>query len=173
MRIADLEVMTVWASVSEADVNKLFLGMGVYFTTIGDTATRYYATVQNILPSYTRENDVILYHVTFDVKNPDRMFFPAMNAQVFFVVAQAKGVLTLPVQVLPEGRRDSVNAPLIVITPNRREEQREVTFGMRTRTTVEVVAGLEEGDTIKTPPRQPRQTKPNPGSMNRPPMGPF
>ncbi|MDL2210870.1 efflux RND transporter periplasmic adaptor subunit [Desulfovibrio sp. OttesenSCG-928-O18] len=155
MRIAVLDTMTVWASVSEADVGKLSPGMDVYFTTIGDTATRYYAKVEKILPSYTEENDVILYDVTFDVPNPDQVFLPAMNTQVFFVRNQAKNVLSLPVQILPAAHRDAKAATLTVLAPDKnagtgkREEQREVTLGVRTRTAVEITAGLAEGETVR------------------------
>lgn len=148
LRIAELEVMTVRASVSEADVNKLRSGMDVYFTTVGDSATRYYAKVQKILPSYTEENDVILYDVTFDVENPDGVFLPAMNTQVFFVRSQAHDVLSLPVQVLPAGNRDARKVTVAVQTKDKREERREITLGVRTRTAVEVVEGLNEGDTV-------------------------
>ena len=153
MRIAVLETMTVWASVSEADVAKLTPDMDVYFTTIGDTATRYYAKVQKILPSYTEENDVILYDVTFDVANPEKVFLPAMNTQVFFVRSQAKGVLSLPIQVLPAGNREAKSAKLTVMADagkgKTREEVRDVIFGVRTRTAVEITEGLKEGDTVK------------------------
>ena len=149
MRIAELEVMTAWAQVSEADINKLFPGMPVYFTTIGDTDTRYYSTVQKIHPSYTEENDVILYDVVFDVDNPDNVFLPAMNIQVFFVRAQAAGVLALPVEVLPSANRSAGQVTLTVVRPDGKEEQRDVTLGVRTRTSVEVRSGLAEGEQVK------------------------
>lgn len=169
MRVAVLETMTVWASVSEADVAKLTPGMDVYFTTIGDTGTRYYAKVQKILPSYTEENDVILYDVTFDVANPEKVFLPAMNTQVFFVRSQAKDVLSLPIQVLPAGNREAKGAKVTVITNagtgKAREDIRDITFGVRTRTAVEVTEGLKEGDTVKV-----TQRSAKPSAMK--PMGP-
>jgi macrolide-specific efflux system membrane fusion protein len=154
MRIAVLDTMTVWASVSEADVGKISAGMDVYFTTVGDTETRYYAEVRKILPSYTEENDVILYDVTFDVANPERAFLPAMSAQVFFVRSQARDVLSLPIQALPAEKRDAKKIALTVLRPeakggNKREETREVTLGVRTRTAVEITGGLKEGDIVK------------------------
>ena len=160
MRIAELEIMTVWAAVSEADVNKIHPDMDVYFTTVGDSATRYYTKVQKILPSYTKENDVILYNVIFDVKNPEGTFLPAMNTQVFFVRSQAKGVLSLPVQILPVGRREAHRTVVTLVGEKGREgERREVTLGVRTRTAVEVVSGLAEGDVVRgaAAPRAPRQ----------------
>ena len=156
MRIAVLDTMTVWASVSEADVGKIKTGMDVYFTTVGDTDTRYYAKVQKILPSYTKENDVILYDVTFDVANPESVFFPAMNTQVFFVRSQAKNVLTLPILVLSPELRNTTKAKLNLVRDDerknvKREEVRDVTFGVRTRTSIEVTSGLAEGDTVRVP----------------------
>ncbi len=170
MRIAVLDTMTVWASVSEADVSKIKLGMDVYFTTIGDTDTRYYAKVQRILPSYTEENDVILYDVTFDVANPEKVFLPAMNTQVFFVRNQARDVLALPIQILSTENRDAKKAILTVVVPegkNKREESREVSLGMRTRTAVEITDGLEKGDTVKVAVQENKKA-----TATRPPMGP-
>ncbi|MDR2891706.1 MAG: efflux RND transporter periplasmic adaptor subunit [Deltaproteobacteria bacterium] len=148
MRVADLEVMTVWASVSEADINKLDPGMDVYFTTIGDTATRYYAKLDKVHPSYVEENDVILYDVVFNVENPNHVFLPAMNTQVFFVLAQAEDTLGLPLDALPDNLRSAGEAVLGVLNPDGREEQRAVTFGVRTRTAVQVLDGLEEGEIV-------------------------
>ena len=104
MRIAMLDIMTVRASVSEADINKISPGMDVYFTTVGDSSTRYYGKVEKALPSYTELNDVIMYDVIFNVENPDRIFLPAMNAQVFFIKSQLRDVLYLPIEAIPPKR---------------------------------------------------------------------
>lgn len=169
MRIAELEVMTVWASVSEADINKLRPGMDVYFTTIGDSATRYYAKVDKIHPSYTEENDVILYDVVFNVDNPDRVFLPAMNTQVFFVRAQAENVLAIPVSALQQSQKNASETTLTVIQPDGKSERRSVKLGVRTRTAVEVVSGLEEGETISL---MPQTGKERAGGGMRPGAGP-
>ncbi|MDL2272040.1 efflux RND transporter periplasmic adaptor subunit [Desulfovibrio sp. OttesenSCG-928-I05] len=160
MRIAELEVMTVWASVSEADINKLTPGMPVYFTTIGDTETRYYSTLQKIHPSYTEENDVILYDVVFDVENPNGVFLPAMNIQVFFVRAQAENVLALPIEAVPSNNRSAGHLTLNVLLPGGKEETRNVTLGVRTRTAVEIKNGLNEGDIVKSAATGPRNAMP-------------
>jgi macrolide-specific efflux system membrane fusion protein len=41
LRVADLDTMTVWAQVSEADVPRLAVGMPAYFTTLGEPARRW------------------------------------------------------------------------------------------------------------------------------------
>ena len=100
MRIADLDTMTVWTQVSEADVAKIKLGMPVYFTTLGEPDKRRYSKLRQILPTPEVVNNVVLYDALFDVPNPDHTLQPQMSAQVFFVLAEAKGVPLVPVKAL-------------------------------------------------------------------------
>jgi len=92
--------MTVWTQVSEADVAKLKLGMPVYFTTLGEPDKRRYGTLRQILPTPDVVNNVVLYNALFDVRNEERTLQPQMSAQVFFVLAEAKGVPLVPVKAL-------------------------------------------------------------------------
>ncbi len=100
LRIADLNTMTVWTQVSEADVAKLKIGMPVYFTTLGDPDKRRYGTLRQILPTPEVVNNVVLYDALFDISNPDHTLQPQMSAQVFFILADAKGVPLVPVKAL-------------------------------------------------------------------------
>ncbi len=103
LRIADLSVMTVWTQVSEADVPKLKVGMPAYFTTLGDPSKRWTGTLQQIQPTPTTTNNVVLYTATFDVANPDQQLMTQMTAQVFFVTASAHNVVIVPVSALHQG----------------------------------------------------------------------
>ncbi|MDB5901967.1 MAG: hypothetical protein JWM26_845 [Betaproteobacteria bacterium] len=105
LRIADLATMTVQSQVSEADVSKLKVGMDVYFTTMGNQAKRWYGTLRQIEPTPVTVNNVVLYNALFDVENPDRALMTQMTAQVFFVTAQAKAAVQVPITALrPVGR---------------------------------------------------------------------
>lgn len=103
LRIADLSLMTVWTQVSEADVPKLRVGMPVYFTTLGNPGKRWTGTLQQIQPTPTITNNVVLYTATFDVANPDQQLMTQMTAQVFFVTASAHNVVIVPVSALHQG----------------------------------------------------------------------
>src|SRR5699024_43704 len=100
MRIADLSVMTVWTEVSEADVSRLQLGMPVYFSPLGNTTQRWHGTLRQILPTPEEVNNVILYTALFDVDNSSGELMTKMTAQVFFVLAEASDVLSIPVSAL-------------------------------------------------------------------------
>ncbi len=104
LRIADLSTMTVWTQVSEADVPKLKIGMPAFFTTLGNPDKRWYGKLQQIQPTPTITNNVVLYTATFDVKNPTNELMTQMTAQVFFVTASAHDVVTVPVSALHKGR---------------------------------------------------------------------
>ena len=105
LRIADLSTMTVDAQVSEADVPKLALGMEVYFTTIGNQAKRWYGKLRQLNPTPQVVNNVVLYDALFEVPNADRALMTQMTAQVFFVTAQAKDAVLVPLAALRPERK--------------------------------------------------------------------
>ena len=96
LQIADLRVMTVSAQVSEADVQRLYVGMETYFTTLGAPDQRWGGRLRQILPTPTVTNNVVLYTALFDVANPDKQLMTQMTAQVFFVLEAAHDVVTAP-----------------------------------------------------------------------------
>ena len=100
VRIADLSTMTVQSQVSEADVSKLKVGQDVYFTTLGSQSKRWYGKLRQINPTPEVVNNVVLYNALFDVGNADRALMTQMTAQVFFVIAQAKDAVLVPVGAL-------------------------------------------------------------------------
>lgn len=100
VRIADLSTMTVQSQVSEADVSKLHVGQDVYFTTLGNQAKRWYGKLRQINPTPEVVNNVVLYNALFDVENADGTLMTQMTAQVFFVIAQAKDAVLVPVSAL-------------------------------------------------------------------------
>jgi macrolide-specific efflux system membrane fusion protein len=100
VRIADLSTMTVQSQVSEADVSSLRPGMRVYFTTLGDASKRWYGTLRQINPTPETVNNVVLYDALFDVVNPAGALMTQMTAQVFFVTAEAKDAVLVPLGAL-------------------------------------------------------------------------
>ncbi len=105
LRVADLNTMTVQTQVSEADVGRLKTGMEAYFTTLGSQGKRWYGKLDKIEPTPTTTNNVVLYNALFDVPNTDGRLMTSMTAQVFFIVAQAKDVLQVPMGALNQSAR--------------------------------------------------------------------
>lgn len=185
VRIANLNVMTVRAQVSEADVVRIYAGMPVYFTTLGAPERRWRSEVRKVLPTPVLINNVVLYNVLIDVENTDSALMTSMTAQVFFLRAEAHGVLVIPTDALTQSTqptnsksampikgtaviaahaatksdaaknavvkngtsKNRATAQVEVVTP-KGTELRDVTLGVRTRTQVEVLSGLSEGEQI-------------------------
>lgn len=106
LTIADLSVMTVEADVSEADVLRVAPGQQAYFTTLGDSDTKWQVTVRQILPQPEVVNDVVLYKALLDVDNPDRILRSEMTVQVFFIVGQATDAVIVPLTALKDPPAD-------------------------------------------------------------------
>lgn len=197
VRIADLSTMTVEAQVSEADVASLSPGMPVYFTTLGDPSKRWYGKLRQINPTPATVNNVVLYDALFDVDNKDGGLMTQMTAQVFFVAAEAKGAVLVPVSALRPadaaagpGRRgnraDTVAsagdartrlanaaATVRVVTADGAIESRDVRVGLVSRVSAQILSGLDAGERIVVGERTaaPAPTA-KPATGNRPLMPP-
>ena len=150
LRVADLDTMTVWAEVVEADVVRIAVGMPVHFSTLGMPDRTWEGTVRQVLPTPEVVNDVVLYKVLIDVANPDHLLMTEMSAQVFFVLGEAKDVLLVPLAALETVPYDE-SLRLAKVAGPAGAEQREVWIGLADRSRAEVLNGLEEGDRVLLP----------------------
>jgi macrolide-specific efflux system membrane fusion protein len=146
LRVAKLDRMTVVAQVSEVDVVRVKPGMKAYFNTLGRPDRRWTGKVRQILPTPETINNVVLYHVLFDVENTDRELQTQMSAQVQFVLAQAKDALVVPVAALRKGSRKQ--SYTVRVVKDEGFEEREVKVGITNRTRAEIVSGLAEGEEV-------------------------
>lgn len=146
VQIADLETMTVWAQVAEADIVKVRPGMPAYFTTLGMPERRWRGQVRQVLPTPETVNDVVLYNVLIDVDNQEQLLMSKMTVQVFFLLGEVRDVPIAPLSALQAtGRSDVYQAR--VLTPQG-PQQRTVQVGLTNRTSAEVLSGLAVGDQL-------------------------
>lgn len=148
--IANLDVMTVEAMVSEADVGKLKIGMPAYFTLLGDSKKRFSGKLRQIKPTPQSISNVVLYNALFDVDNPNGDLMLGMSAQVYFVLDEAKSVLLAPISALIEEKRAPEQSDVSVKVLDRSGSfvERHVGIGTRNRLEAEITSGLEEGDKV-------------------------
>jgi macrolide-specific efflux system membrane fusion protein len=156
--------MTVSTQVSEADISKLKIGMDAYFTTLGSGNRRWTGKLRQILPTPTVLNNVVLYTALFDVDNSGGELMPLMSAQVFFVLAGAYDVVTVPVAAVRYSDRGGRGqgggntsaaaqgttrpAEVIVVHEDGMQETRKVQVGVTDRVNAEIVSGLAEGEDV-------------------------
>ncbi|MDD5585404.1 MAG: efflux RND transporter periplasmic adaptor subunit [Alphaproteobacteria bacterium] len=179
VQLADLNVMTVRAQIAEADVMRLRQGMEASFAPLGAQDRKWKGAVRQILPTPQIINDVVLYDALIDVANEDRQLMNGMSVQVFFEVARAENVLTLPVRFL--GKRQAAQdsetgrAYAVKVRKGSASSERIVHAGLMTRTLAEIRDGLAEGDVVLADSGEanasPGNGKPKNGGP-RPPVGP-
>ena len=148
VRVANLETMTVWAQVAEADVTKVKTGMPAWFTTLGDSERRWQGTVRQVMPTPETVNDVVLYNVLVDVDNSEQLLMTDMTVQVFFVLEQAKDAPVVPLsalRALPGKGPDVYEARVLTA---RGIERRTVTVDVASRTNAAIRDGLAIGDKV-------------------------
>lgn len=163
VQVANLNVMTVWAQVAEADVGRIKLGMPAYFTTLGSPDHRWRATVRTVQPTPETENDVVLYNVLIDVDNKEGLLLPSMTVQVFFVVGEAKDVPLAPLNALQASTQAGPDVYRARVLTDSGAVEREVKVGLTNRSTAQIVDGLQPGERLIV-----AQTSPRPGA---PPSG--
>ncbi len=117
VKLAKLDTMTIKAQISEADVMKVEEGQKVYFTTLGDSEKKRYATLRQVEPapesintetsnsSSSSSSTAIYYNALFDVPNDDGKLRIDMTAQVYIILAEAKNALTIPAAALQSSNR--------------------------------------------------------------------
>lgn len=146
LRIADISTMTVWAQVSEADVVRVKVGQDVYFTVLGGPR-RWKGKIRQILPTPELINNVVFYDVLFDIPNEDRQLDIQMTAQVFIVLAQAKGVLLIPVAAIGNASQGA-QIKVQVLKADGTLELRPIKIGIKSEISAEVTDGLKEKEQI-------------------------
>ena len=159
-RIANLDRMVVRAQVSEADVAKLTTGMLAHISTLGRPDQQIEAKLQGIEPTPELVNGAIFYDANLEVANPDRALLPQMTAQVFFVVAEAKRAITVPLTALASTQRQNgVNAhdcraapdgDCVMVLVDGEPSPRQVTIGVKNEVSATVLSGLKVGEQVIT-----------------------
>lgn len=162
MRIADLSEMTVWTTVSEADIRRVKAGQIAYFTTLAGDRRRWDGQVRQVLPAppvtptvqsnpnQTPVSKVVQYTVLFDVDNKDAELLPQMTAQVSFITAAANDVLVAPLNALQAVEHKPQMYTARILGSDDKPQIREVRTGVSDRLAAQVVEGLKEGEKLIT-----------------------
>lgn len=193
--VAQVDQMTVKASISEADVTSARAGQRVYFTILGEPDRRYEAVLRTIEPatdsisststgggsntsssnssSGTTSATAIYYNGMFDVPNPERKLRISMTAMVSIVRGEARDALTIPVGAL-SARAPDGSYTVGVVGSDGRPQQRRIRIGINNNVNAQVLDGLAVGDQVvlgnaaMAPPSRPSGGPPR---MGPPPGG--
>jgi len=162
IKLAKLDVMTVKAQISEADVPRVKPGMPVYFNLLGEPDRRYEVKLRAVEPgpttiatdstttasTSTSTASAVYYNGIFDVPNPENKLRINMTAQASIVLSRAEKALTLPSAAL--GAKAGADRYRVRVLENGRVVERIVRIGLNNRVRAQVLEGLKEGEQVVT-----------------------
>ncbi|OGV95786.1 hypothetical protein A2W24_03930 [Microgenomates group bacterium RBG_16_45_19] len=131
-------------TATEVDINQLVSGQGVAVTLASfedKTVTGRVAAIDRV---GTTTNNVTQYGVLVRLDNPDEEILTNMAVSGEIVLDQRENVLVLPLEAI-NTRGDKA---MVIKMVKGQPTPTEVTTGLETETQVEIVAGLNEGETV-------------------------
>lgn len=143
--VIDLERLQVDAFVDEVDIGKVKVGQRAKFTVDAFPANEFAGRVAAIYPKAIIQDNVVNYDVVIDVETPYHgLLRPEMTASVTIFQEERQDVLAIPTRAVRRER----GRTLVYVLEDGRPHPREVRLGWRDGPWVEVVSGLQEGETV-------------------------
>ena len=155
--IYDLSALTFDIRIHELDINKIQVGQAVEITSDALDRPRFTGRVDKVNINGTTSNGVTTYPVTVLIDGSPDELKPGMNISAKIVVEDAGEVLCIPVEAVNRGQNGA--STVLVAGPGALDEagnladsskleEREVTLGRNDEAYIEVLSGLEEGETV-------------------------
>jgi len=158
IELAQLNLMTVKAQVSEADIIHVHPGQEAYFTILGSNGKSYPGVLRAIEPGPTLltgddssltigDDEAIYYNALFDVENPDNELHFGMTAQVSIVLESAEDALLVPAQALTR-KPGPGKVWQVLVKQGDQVVPRDVEVGINNKINAQILSGLDEGEEI-------------------------
>ncbi len=92
----NLDQMEITASVDEADIGKISVGLPVEFSVDAHAGQMFSGSVQQIRLKSETEQNVVSYSVIIDAANPDHKLLPGMTTNVTIITQSKENVARIP-----------------------------------------------------------------------------
>ncbi|WP_410009507.1 efflux RND transporter periplasmic adaptor subunit [Pantoea agglomerans] len=164
IKLARLDVMTIKAQISEADITRISAGQKARFTIFSEPDKHYDATLRTVelAPESVMKDDLlassssasgsgtsnasVYYNALLDVPNPENRLRIAMTAQITLLAGEAKDTLLVPIQAVrrAEGNKQQVQ----VLAADGKVETRDVKTGITNSVDIQILEGLKVGENV-------------------------
>ncbi|MCR4425567.1 MAG: HlyD family efflux transporter periplasmic adaptor subunit, partial [Firmicutes bacterium] len=168
IQLAASDQWSLLAYADEADITQIQIGQTVEIMFLAAEGRVFRGRVSGVGGTAKAGGDVASYPITIDLLDFASFFLPGMTADAEIITLRRSGVLVVPKSAVTVRR----GAPSVQVPTEGEPTYRRVTTGAEAGGMVEIVEGLEEGDTILLPDNvrsvpQGSSTSPN----NRQPQG--
>lgn len=142
-RLDDLSHLLVDVRISEVDINRIQVGQKVFLTFDAIQDKEYEGMVSEVSDVGVANQGIVEFAVTIELTNADENVKPGMTAAVNIVVEQLENVL-----LVPRGAVRVIDGKRVVYVVGSEPPWAEITLGASSDVSIEVVDGLQEGETI-------------------------
>ena len=161
--IVDLTRLQVDAYVDEVDIGKVRTGMRATFTVDAFPATIFEAVVEAIYPTAILQDNVVYYDVVLKITDDFAgRLRPEMTANVTIHADKRDGVLSVPMRAV----KRKAGVSVVQVESGAEAKPREVRTGLDDGEFIEIIEGLEEGETVVYKAPKPKQPE-NGGEQRR------
>ncbi|MBN1152434.1 MAG: efflux RND transporter periplasmic adaptor subunit [Dehalococcoidia bacterium] len=144
-QVVDPSHLEMTGLIDEMDVAGINLGQEVVVTLDALPAVEVPGTVTFIADAALIQAGVVLYPTTITLQNPDPRVKDGMSATADIIVEKHPDVLTVPSSAVFS---DSGRSIVYLVGADGESAVQEVTTGLRSGRLIEIVSGLQEGDTV-------------------------
>ncbi len=143
--VADLSRLFIIADVDETDIGSVQAGQQVKITADAYPGRFFTGKVKRISPKGLVENSITIFKVKIEIQDEGKgILKPMMTANVDIISEELKNVLYLP----REAVRVEKNKKFAAILVDHRPQEIPVTTGVRNPIHIQILSGLEAGQTV-------------------------
>lgn len=160
--VASLSTMQLAIAVDELDLTSVKVGQKAVVKVDAISGKSFEGEVTSVSNVGTTTNGVTTYDAVVTIPNPESVLKYAMTATAEVFIQDKKDILVVPIQAITTTKGKSTVS--LKKADGTVEEQHEIKTGIRSKTQVEILSGLEEGDEVVMPTRRATTTT-NPANM--------
>ncbi len=146
------EALQVDAQVNEADIGSLQIGQAAELTVNSFPNKTFTGRVSSISPIATTVSNVQVYNTVIQLDNNQTGLKAGMPATITIIVEKSENTLTVPKGAVTYAAKQAGNSGggrnVIVMNKSGGLETRPVELGLSDSSSYEVLAGLNEGETV-------------------------
>jgi len=144
--IIDLSRLQVDAFVDETDIGRVKVGQKALFTVDTYPDKEFTGKVKAIYPKAIIQENVVNFDVVIEIDDPKiELLRPDMTTSVTIYQEEKKGVLTIPRAAVVKEENSRF---VLVKQADGTFEKRAIKTGSQSGSDIEVISGLNEGDTV-------------------------
>ncbi|GAB4123134.1 MAG: efflux RND transporter periplasmic adaptor subunit [Acidobacteriota bacterium] len=149
--LGDMSQVYFEGRVDETDIGKVYEGQKALVRVDAYRDRPFEGKVIRIAPLGEKEDNVIGFEVRVSVEDPDGILRAQMSANAEIIVQEKKQILLIPEQVIIYDQDRNSFAELYDPGAETQRRRTPIEVGISNGTTTEVLAGLDEGQTVVKP----------------------